>query len=379
MRKKYIISGYYVPSSGLYNYLQAILPISKLYKYNFITRRNFRQIINEKNLSKKYIEIFFWLVKKIGFNELHLRLMFLKNSEIIFVHPQSIGYKIFLKLIRKNKIIKVLIVDNSFFCLESYNYDKINKKECLLCYFNCNDILPYCIPSNSKSSVQTEKKFLINYKEYAKKIIFFALDENHKSFIKNYFFNVREIHVIGNNSNEYDKESLSESLQLCGVKYDIIFHGGLHPAKGLNYTLDLAKKLTNLNILIPFSKEKVYEQYPDIVQLKNISYLDINWKNGLKYYLKNAKLILCLSEWSSTSEAALLKSLYYNGNVAIIKTNYGFSNQIPDNIIMKLSKDIDTDIELIKKHLIISENKMILVKEWVEKFLSTTNYELLFH
>ncbi len=192
---------------------------------------------------------------------------------------------------------------------------------------NCNKLC-------SSFPVKYEKKrnifYLNEYKKYSKKIHFFAQNESQLKLIKNHFGKESKVSVIGMRTGE--KFELASIKNKC-EKYDIVYHGLDIEAKGINYVVELAKLLPSISFFIPSRLNKI--NLP-----RNIIHENVTWNTGLKDIVVNAKLVLNPSIWSAPVEGALLKSIYYNGNVAGVYTKYGFINDIPDNVILKLSIDI---------------------------------------
>ncbi len=119
--------------------------------------------------------------------------------------------------------------------------------------------------------------------------------------------------------------------------YDFVFHGNGHFAKGLGVILDLAKELPERKFLLPMKRnevDKISSVVPSNVYIKNMS-----WGTGLKEEIKNATIVLHASIWSSPIEGALIKSIKYNGMVAVLKTEYSFYDELSENIIVGINPD----------------------------------------
>jgi hypothetical protein len=158
---------------------------------------------------------------------------------------------------------------------------------------------------------------------------------------------------------------------------DFVYHGGASEVKGLLYVLDIASKLKQFSFLVPASYEKckkiIGNQIPKN-DLKNVTFLDINWEGGLKRYVINSKVVLCPSLWSAPIEGALIKSFIFNGVVAIVPTKYSFANDLPESIYCKL--DVNSFDKTTKRLKELIENEMYRnnlrenAQNWVESFLN---------
>ena len=116
---KYIVSGLSPGKGG----------VPKLLEYLHVNSSENFKLITPPNLyiKNKYLNHFIqWGILKI----FRIRLFFLYEKTVILIHFQSIGLKTSKYLIRNNQSFLYLI-DNTFFCLKSYNNRNYN--ECLDC------------------------------------------------------------------------------------------------------------------------------------------------------------------------------------------------------------------------------------------------------
>ena len=181
--KKYLISGMPPGYSGTGRLLDALIPNAKKDGFKVImpvlTPPLSLLVKNRdiKGLRKKII--YNKITRKIIF---HIQTAHIKNAIILFLHPQSAGFKRFLSLIKSNEMY-YYVLDNSFFCARSYNNNPITEKECFICLKNPEKILPECMPC----PVRYEKQKYINYlkklKKYADRLVFFAQNENQKKLL----------------------------------------------------------------------------------------------------------------------------------------------------------------------------------------------------
>ena len=86
-------------------------------------------------------------------------------------------------------------------------------------------------------------------------------------------------------------------------------------------------------------------------RIKNIHFDKMNWNNGLQEKINETKIILCPSLWSAIFEGSVLKSMLMGKCCAIIKNANSFSNDIPNNSIIKLSGNIILDSKILRKEL----------------------------
>ena len=88
--------------------------------------------------------------------------------------------------------------------------------------------------------------------------------------------------------------------------------------------------------------------------------------------VEESKVILTPSLWSNTPEAAMLKSLKYNGCVGFIDTEFGFGKEMDENSFISLTGDSMKDSALLKS-IVIDEDQIISYKlnglEYFDKYV----------
>ncbi len=355
--KKYLISGI-PPSHGGVGYLMYILvELAVTNRYEVVMPKRVNKSVkksfnNTCNLLKEFYK------RKRTVSSFKKEISTIKNSEIILIHPQTIGYKDFIALIKNNNIVKVYVMDNSFFCINSYNV--LDNKECLKCLGNLNNCDEKCQAFPVKYKKDDNLTCLKELQRYSKKILFYAQNDSQSKLLKVHFGENTNIKVIGMKTNEIiqEKNTIEKT-----ISYDIVYHGSVHEAKGIHYLIDLARKLPKYLFFVPSVLS--FKNLP-----QNIIHRNMTWNNGLKEIIASARLVMNPSLWSAPIEGALLKSIYYNGNVAVVKTDYGYINDIPNDVLLKLSSSTSVASREIE---IFFKEKLSLKKEssiWIKYFFS---------
>ena len=362
--KKYLISGI-SPSFGGVGYLMYNLEklatdsdytsIYPRYKNKNIKKDITNPLFILKELSNRFLS-------KFTFNK---SLKKIKNSEVILIHPQTIGYENFFELVKNNTQVKVYVMDNSFFCINSYNV--LDNKECFKCLNNINNCDIRCESFPVKINKDSNQNYLKEYKHYSNKIKFYAQNRSQALLLQKHFGIDTDITVIGMKTGETFHLNTKQTTQ-----YDIVFHGSNVEAKGIDYMIELAKILPQYSFFIPS-----HLQINNLPQ--NITHQNISWSTGLEDLVINARLVMNPSIWSAPVEGALLKSVYYNGNVGVVDTEFGFVNDISDENLLKLSSDVKKAKLQIEQFF---DNKTDLKgnsQKWLANYLEhECNLELLF-
>ena len=330
---KYIISGLSPGKGGVPKLLEYLEENSS---------ENFKILTPPKwRLKNQYLNYYYQLIILKLFR---FRLLFLRGKDLILIHFQSIGLQTTKFLIKKNNSYLYLI-DNTFFCLKSYNNrDNI---ECLDCLYDSSK----SITNNCKSLNYNYKnnQFIDFYdflKENYNKIKFLTLSDTQSKLLKKFIsesINVKSLYFLTNDlDSDHNSQSISNPLN-----FDFVFHGSDHPAKGSYYILKIAKFFPQYTFLFPFKNQDKLCHY-NIP--KNVTFKMMTWETGLKESVQSARLVFTPSNWSNTPEASTLKSILENGNVAMIETEYGFVNELKKYVLC-LTGNVSTDIEMINNYL----------------------------
>ena len=299
----------------------------------------------------------------------------IQNAKVFLFHPQSIGLNIVSNLIKKNTIY-FYVFDNFLFCKKSYNYIQGNSP-CIECIDNKKAHIKNKCTFFPNNQVQKQyDAFLDVIEQNLKKIVFLTQNKKQSELLKMKFGDDMNINQIGM---MIDLRSSRKEINNDVKEYDFLYHNTLTEAKGMRYFLDLAKEMNEYSFAIPYTKQQVRSVIPDLKYLKNLDFLSVTWETGLLEILTKSKIVLNPSLWSAPVEGALLKSIHYNGCVAVIDVNYSFQQEIPDSVLIKLPKNIQTAKEILS--LVINSEKEINrlkrnSKDWLVNY--NKNTELLF-
>jgi hypothetical protein len=177
----------------------------------------------------------------------YVRIITVRNRDVIVIHPQTLRWGTFFRLCRANRVA-LLVVDNSFFCIRSYNYRGQRWSECLDCLGNISECHPDCMPFPVSYRRQDNLEYLERLKMLAPKIRFLVQNPGQGRLIKDHFGLDVDIRQVGMVTDEFMVEPLA-ATGTSGV--DIVFHGNLNRPKGFEYALELARNLPDLSFLFP--------------------------------------------------------------------------------------------------------------------------------
>lgn len=327
-RKKYLISGVGPGSNGVGRLMQSLVPEYLLKGYQIITCRSpqpLRPLVEKNRHCAVVLELLSRNIDKLLFT---LRCLCIFRGEIIFLHPQSAGYLLFFFLVRFNNV-NLYVMDNSFFCICSYNTHPLSHSECFDCIAKPR---PHrlCLPF----PVGIPKIINIFYLKYlytiSSRFKFLAQNNLQKQLLLLHFGDHIDVKVIGMSaeSNFFPNQVHVPSIPgiYNSVSYDVVFHGASNAAKGLFYVLELAKFAPEFSFLIPDNKSNVV-RITEIFPPSNVTCIDMVWESGLREAVSSARLVINPSMWSAPIEGALIKSAQYNNNVATVCSQYAYERE----------------------------------------------------
>ena len=377
---KFIVSGIAPSAGGVGRLMYSLSELGSERGYRLITKRNevsLKKLFKDRSIIRLLMEPIIRLGASILFS---FRVASLKRSIVLFVHPQFAGYSLLFRLLKSRNKVFLYVMDNSFFCIESYNYDRLKKHECLKCIASINSCYDFCKPfPNKKLSKSTNLNYLKTLREMNNKIIFLAQNENQRKLISDHFGIDCKVKVVGMDTGEFSGFNVRNETKE-NTKYDIVFHGSTVHAKGIEFFVDLSINLPEFIFFVPDSKNNVERLLAKKILNKNIHFIECNWETGLKSIVTNASLVLVPSLWSAPIEGALIKSILLNGNVGVIKSLYGYASEIVQEAqLLELENNIKNASKKIQQFLGEKNKSKTKQKVWATQFLRTNKLNNLFN
>lgn len=308
--------------------MNALKPKYEALGYKVIHRRDLKSLskfLESRNFILFLLECFNRVISDIVF---WYKVSFIAGSEILLIHPQTVGYPIFFKLVRRN-IVKLYVMDNSFFCIRSYNCNPTTGQECFKCIGKI-DPDPLCVPFPPKVSRKKNCRYLEQFIKISNLISYYAQNELQSDLIKMHFNTDLTICTFGMNptdTNCVNSKELTVNNNILNTSFDLVFHGASHPAKGIGYFINLAYELPDFKFFVPDDRGVVQKIIKSDLP-NNVIFESMTWETGLKERVQMAKMVINPSLWSAPIEGALLKSAAHNTNVATVVTKYGYEGEI---------------------------------------------------
>ncbi|QNG27889.1 glycosyltransferase [Synechococcus sp. HK01-R] len=341
-RAKYLISGIGPgSSSGVGRLMQFLVPeyISNGFVVlNPSPQKSLRTYLS----SKQYIQLSYELVIRFFDYILFVfRCLAVFRRDILLLHPQTIGYPLFIYLVLFNNPT-VYLMDNSFFCIRSYNYHPIRKTECLDCLQSFKPDSS-CFPFPNRTPRWLNIAYLQIFKLLSFRIHFQAQTKLQAELVCTHFGKSSSVSVVGlPYVEEIFRQPPPQYLVGQTESFDIVFHGASTGPKGFFYAIELAEYLPNIKFLIPDHASNV-RHLTNSEPPPNVSCIPMTWETGLKNYVASAKLVLHPSLWSAPIEGALIKSSALNPNIATVISSYGYESEISTIVNhIRLSRDVFT-------------------------------------
>lgn len=128
--------------------------------------------------------------------------------------------------------------------------------------------------------------------------------------------------------------------------------------------------MPDYRFLMPCEKSEIDTNMKGFQNLKNIDFISMTWETGLKNAIVSSKIILNPSLWSSPVEGAFLKSIKFNGCVAVVPTDFSFQKEIPTDVIIHLDECIDSSVQILI-NIINSQGLLKLYKQNSSEWLVT--------
>jgi len=313
----------------------------------------------------------------------------LQNPQILdapavtLLHHQLLGATWCRQMIQaRRQPTWLYLADSAFFCARSYNYIAGEQRPCLRCLggdwenstqFECNKNAPTAFVPES---------FLQSLREWAAggKVRFAAQNTLQAELARQHFGETAIVKTVGlwvgDWDDLFDNPPQNQTLATQQTTAaDVVFHGNVSGAKGFYWALGLARRCPKLSFVFPCSLEASGMAEDSVPP--NVTFRDMRWNTGLREAVSQARFVLNPSLWSCPIEGALVKSMMQARAVAVVDTPTGFSKEIPDALVLRLSPDLKQAAEQLQQSY---ESNWFpdagQTRQWMQQF-SSNNRQLL--
>lgn len=259
------------------------------------------------------------------------------ENAVLICHPQGIGLRQTVEFIQRRKApVWMYLLDNSFFCLKSYNHVDAESHACLRCLGKMQDDLSRFGCRPYAGTIEMYRVYFAEIKRLAEsgRLRFMAQCNSQASLARAQLGEKAQISTVGIWGDWDVVESAISAAEIKPDRYDVVFHGNCRHAKGAYWAIEIARACPEKTFLFPFHvKETRFDQscIPS-----NCRFTPMSWEQGLREHLIAAGVVLAPSLWSAPVEGALIKSLALGCAVATVDQSTGFSSELPDSIIIRL-------------------------------------------
>lgn len=252
------------------------------------------------------------------------------KDSVLLCHPQSIGFKRSAKMIRSRRVAGIFVLDNSFFCICSYNWNiRTPREACMSCagkeyiepYPECRDN----ILDNSRSSFRLYRKALSS--GYIQSV--YVQNKNQAQLWKECGYNgtikmtglatlsiMKTIHkrALGETERVEELEEMILTLRKRFGQIAVI-HANKLEAKGWEVAIEIAKINDSTCFIFPESTDLDLHAS----ERQNIIYGNYRWESGLSYLVKESDAVIVPSIWTCATEATLIKSMLLGKQVFVLE------------------------------------------------------------
>ena len=339
--KRYLVSGLGISNGGVGRLMKVLVPEAEARGYEIITLRaskSLRGFLEAGDIKGLFGESFGRLFGELLFS---VRLLLIRRSDVVFIHPQAAGFNRLVRLARNNDVY-FYVMDNSFFCIRSYNIDPLTESECLRCLRAPDAALAQCQPFPFALGRSKNIDLLNRLQKVAPKIRFLAQNAGQADLIRRHFGLDVKIDLVGLDTQELKGDSNFSHIPVFqGEKWDGVYHGAVHLAKGIRFFIELAANLPEYSFLVPANKKDCEIVLGQSIGLTNITFRLCTWETGLKEAVQNSKIVFNPSLWSAPIEGALIKSMYFGNLIATVATEFGYEREASENCerVIRLPRD----------------------------------------
>jgi len=248
-------------------------------------------------------------------------------KEVVMLHPQTIGFPLFQKVMEARPHVWMYVLDAFVFCRRSYNCLPGETAPCLRCLGNDGAAADQhgCRDWFGSGPFQQHFPAWVG----SGRLRLMAQCESHARLLRTHFGPGAVVKVVPLSVPDIAVPS-STLVRPVRARPLAVFHGSCQPAKGIVHVIALAKEMPDWDFLVPSDPKEYLQHFGSMTDLPaNLHFRRLSWSEGLAEAVATADLVLCPSIWSATVEGAVLKSLAHNGLVMVTTHDSSFGSELP--------------------------------------------------
>jgi hypothetical protein len=249
------------------------------------------------------------------------------GKELVMLHPQTIGFPLFLQVMESRPVVWMYVLDAFVFCRRSYNCLPGEAAPCLRCVGNDGA----AADRHGCADWFNSGPFQAHFPAWVRsgRLRLMAQCESHARLLRAHFGESAVVRVVPLSVPDISA-SVAPAARPARLRPLAVFHGSCQPAKGVSHVIALAREMPDWDFLVPSDPKEYVQHFGDASGLPaNLLFRRLSWSEGLAEAVTTADLVLCPSIWSATVEGAVLKSLAHNGLVMLLPHDSAFAFELP--------------------------------------------------
>ncbi len=345
----YFISGIGPDTSGTGRLMQGLLAekaainnASAKFLFQYRKTVPIKKALKEKKYGAALKEMWSRAKNGLFWSQLFFLSTFTK-APLVFFHPQSLTTKRAWKILHAWRgPIFYFVLDESVFCIRSYNH-----------VFGDNEACTACIGGNTKNIAKRGcepfplpdaffQAYVENLYDFAKTAdITFLTQSTTQTELLSQHFPAEKIKTVGLWTADWDElgyelEDVDEFVNPDPeYEWDVIYHGYFVSGKGADWLYAVAKHAPDVKFLFSCGR---HTRVP-LPVLPNVKFQYMTWATGLRDSMKKAKITMTPSLWSAPIEGALIKSILLSPMTGVVDVESAYSHILPDDLVHKFSQD----------------------------------------
>lgn len=290
---------------------------------------------------------------------------FLGSQRLLVFHPQEIGTRWLARVIAERTArglkTEVFILDESFFCIRSYNHLPGEDAPCLRCLDQGpGPALRFgCQPFPVRDRWAAAFIIRLQQKAAAGEVIFWAQTTGQVALLRKWAGAAVDARSVGLWTDDFD-ELQTPPLEAAPLA-DVVYHGPWLAAKGGPWALRLAEAMPERRFLFPCRRP------PGITPPPNVIFRQMSWDSGLAAQVCSTPLSLVPSLWTAPIEASLVKSIAHAPATAVIPVPGSFAESLSADIALKLPPAPSDAAAVIRRHASWRIDPCVR-QEWIRTF-----------